>query len=339
MTTDTSAAPVETVEKAKKPRKNNSPEAVDKRIAKREAVVKKDAEAAEKVSKKKAEKPAPFDYNSLETGAEHDFNINDLDLTLVRRVRHKISKSVVEDYAANIEALPPITVQVTKDGKPRVIGGLHRIEAHKLADAPAIRGIVTRYTREQDAIKAAISDNRSHGAHMTKEDKRAAVILAIKDGKFNSDRNIAVMIGCSPTTVGTIRAELVKSGEVEVEKDDEGNEVRVGSDGRTVKVAERETLSPEQKAYAKAVGYFHASDDANVANFLAEISKGERLRAVLATLYRDNREAFTRLFTMLATVDETNGEMPEVGSAEHVEAVKDKAATEMAAGLREEIAA
>ena len=105
--------------------------------------------------------------------------IAQLDLSLAERVRADITQDAVEDYAAWLDALPPVRVAVLQ-GKRVVIGGRHRIEAYRQAGRAEIPCIVEPMTWAA-AVLAAAADNRLHRVRMTRADKRAAIRLLLTE--------------------------------------------------------------------------------------------------------------------------------------------------------------
>jgi hypothetical protein len=131
--------------------------------------------------------------------------IAELDLSLVNRVRASASAEAIEDYAAQLDRLPPIRVALVGNGRV-VVGGLHRVRAHERAGRLEIPCIVESMTWAE-AVRSAVADNRTHGLRMTRADKRAAITLLVAENPDLSSRAIADLVGCSHSTVETVRTQ------------------------------------------------------------------------------------------------------------------------------------
>jgi hypothetical protein len=129
--------------------------------------------------------------------------IAELDLSLVKRVRAETSAEAIEDYAAQLKHLPPIRVAMV-DGRRVVVGGLHRVRAYERADSLEIPCIIEPMTWAE-AVRAGVADNHAQGVRMTRADKRAAITLLLAEVADLSDRAVAKLVGCSPSTVGEVR--------------------------------------------------------------------------------------------------------------------------------------
>ena len=139
-------------------------------------------------------------------GAPRLLPIADLDLSLVERVRAETSAEAIEDYAAQLDHLPPIRVALVDDRRV-VVGGLHRVRAHERAGRLEIPCIIEPMTWAE-AVRAAVADNRTHGLRMTRADKRAAITLLLAEDPDLSSRAIAELVGCSHNTVEEVRTQV-----------------------------------------------------------------------------------------------------------------------------------
>lgn len=124
------------------------------------------------------------------------------------QARALLNEDVVAEYAEAIIAganMPPVTV--FHDGKAYWLAdGFHRFHAHRKARAVEIAADVIAGTK-RDAILYSVGANTDHGLRRTNADKRAAVqtLLADKEWKTWSDRQIAEACGVSVPFVGAIR--------------------------------------------------------------------------------------------------------------------------------------
>jgi hypothetical protein len=121
-------------------------------------------------------------------------------------VRASTSTEAIEDYTTQLDHLPPIRVALVRD-KHMVVGGLHRARAHERAGKPEIPCIVEPMNWAE-AVRAAVTDNRTHGLRMTRADKRAAITLLLAEDSDLSSRTIANLVGCSHHTVEEVRSQL-----------------------------------------------------------------------------------------------------------------------------------
>ena len=107
------------------------------------------------------------------------------------------SEERIQQYAENIERLPPILI----DPHNRILDGIHRYEAHKLAGKDTIRVEIVKPKTELDARIHAIKQNAIHGLALTPTDlKRNAVELYNLGAKNDA---IAKAISRSVSTVIT----------------------------------------------------------------------------------------------------------------------------------------
>lgn len=150
--------------------------------------------------------------------------------------RAGVTMAVVEEY---VEALtdgadfPP--VKVVYDGQSYwLYDGFHRVEAHRLAQAPMIDAEVAQGTVE-DAKWLSFAANTAHGLRRTTADKRRAVEAALLHprGQKASDRGIAEHVGVSHVMVASVRGELTATGRIFQ------LETRVGQDGKERRLPEK----------------------------------------------------------------------------------------------------
>jgi hypothetical protein len=87
-----------------------------------------------------------------------------------------------------------------------VVGGLHGARAYERAGRLEIPCIIEPMTWAE-AVRAAVADNRTHGLRMTRADKRAAITLLLAEDPDLSSRAIADLVGCSHSTVETVRTQ------------------------------------------------------------------------------------------------------------------------------------
>lgn len=143
--------------------------------------------------------------------------------------------SVVADYAEAVNngaKFPAIVVFEDKDMSTRIADGFNRFYAHKQAGKTKIACVVLKGDK-QDAIWYACGANKNHGLRRSNNDKKHAVLAALKSPKSKglSDRAIADHCGVSHVFVGTVRTELEGKGEIAAE-----GATRTTAKGNTVTV-------------------------------------------------------------------------------------------------------
>jgi ParB-like chromosome segregation protein Spo0J len=128
--------------------------------------------------------------------------------------------------------LPPILVQ---RGSMRVIDGMHRLCAARLAGRETIDVRFFDGT-EAELLAAALKANTGHGLPLTLADRQAAASRLIALLPRQSDRWIAEVTGLAPGTVAAVRRRDGQAGR---------DGTRVGRDGRErpVDIAERRRVA------------------------------------------------------------------------------------------------
>jgi len=111
-----------------------------------------------------------------------------------------IDPETIADYvaalAANVE-LPDVEIAFDEErGTYYMIDGFHRLAAYQYRGAKMITAkVVTMPKRE--ALWLALGANAKNGRRLSNEDKRAAIVLALKERPEASSRVIATHVGCS----------------------------------------------------------------------------------------------------------------------------------------------
>lgn len=148
--------------------------------------------------------------------------------------RKELDEDVVKEYSDLMKdgvEFPPLGVVF--DGSDYwLYDGFHRRFAAVKANVKEFRCIVVNGTRE-DARWFSYSANITHGLKRSPEDKRKAVISALKHpkGAKLSDHKIAEHVGVSHVMVGKYRNQLEVTSNVTSETE------RTGVDGRTINTA------------------------------------------------------------------------------------------------------
>ena len=113
-----------------------------------------------------------------------------------------------EQYAALREDIEKhgVRVPVVKDQFGRVIDGNNRMAiALELGIDVPVETVVVK--DDDDALDTALTLNCAR-RHLTQEQRRTLIRVELRRRSGDSDRAIARRVGCSPTTVGTVRAEV-----------------------------------------------------------------------------------------------------------------------------------
>ena len=151
--------------------------------------------------------------------------------------RAGLDMGYVADLVADIQAgaaLPPIDVMY--DGNVYwLFDGFHRMAAYRkiYQDRPFyVDARVSQGTLE-DAQWSSFGVNKSHGLRRTNEDKRRAVVAALKhpNGASRSNREIARHLGVDEATVRNHREKLEVTAEIPQSAE------RTGADGRKINTA------------------------------------------------------------------------------------------------------
>lgn len=99
----------------------------------------------------------------------------------------------IQEYAANLEVLPPIEVNQANI----LIDGYHRWKAHETAGAATVPCIVTQTASDAELLMLAIDRNAKHGQQLSAADKRR---YAIQWWQVFPDEKICATLSISPRT-------------------------------------------------------------------------------------------------------------------------------------------
>jgi len=136
------------------------------------------------------------------------------------QIRVDRNEEAVREYAELMEhgvAFPPLLVFFDGSNNQFILAdGFHRLAAHCRVKPNDLILVEQRLGNVEDALWAAITANQSHGIRRTNNDKRNAIKQALlhRKGINKSDRQIAEDAGVHHVTVGTVRKEMVLSGEI-----------------------------------------------------------------------------------------------------------------------------
>ena len=153
------------------------------------------------------------------------------------QARKKTCDDTVREYAEAMEKgerFPAIIVFLDLENNLYILAdGFHRLFAHLRAKTndPII---VEQYLgNRRDALRYAVSANKSHGLKRSNEDKRNAVEIYFIDleGGEQSDRQVADFVGVSFSLAASVRKRLIQEGRLQESCS------RIGADGRTYNVS------------------------------------------------------------------------------------------------------
>jgi ParB-like chromosome segregation protein Spo0J len=123
----------------------------------------------------------------------------------------------------------PVTVWCGKGEPLQLLDGRNRLDAMEAVDIPIkrLKRFIEYYCEApmvwEDASQCIAADTNPyeyvisaniHRRHLTAEQKRDLIAKLIKATPEKSDRQIAETVKASPTTVGTVRAEMEAKGDV-----------------------------------------------------------------------------------------------------------------------------
>lgn len=118
-----------------------------------------------------------------------------------------------------------VLVPVIKDQHGRIIDGNHRAAiATELGIDYPVR--VVEVTDDADAWDRAVALNCAR-RHLTREQTRTIIATEIRRRPEDSDRAIARRVGCSPTSVGAVRAKVSKLDSLAAEFDAYAQEMQL----------------------------------------------------------------------------------------------------------------
>ena len=174
-------------------------------------------------------------------------------------------RSLGEDILKNGMTSPIVLWEADENTPAVLLDGRNRLDAIELVIGPPKvnrwsvfvdgrlnRGLVDTFAGHVDPYAHVISAN-IHRRHLTTEQKRELIAKLIKAAPEKSDRQIAETIKASPTTVGTVRAEMETKGDVSK------LDTRRDSKGR------KQPAKKPQRAAANATGAEKTSNKNNAA--------------------------------------------------------------------------
>jgi len=154
---------------------------------------------------------------------------NQIEATAATQVRTSIDRSTVDAYAEDIKdgaVFPPVAVFAEPNSERYILAdGFHRLLAHVEAEVPEIE-VEVKEGGLHDALKYALGANAQHGLRRSRQDKRRAVEMALKDPEISQlEREmIADLCRVHVRTVYKIQRDLNTKDEPDHEEGGENRE-------------------------------------------------------------------------------------------------------------------
>ncbi|MCK5260634.1 MAG: ParB-like nuclease domain-containing protein [Thermoplasmatales archaeon] len=144
-------------------------------------------------------------------------NIDDIVINPELMPREELDKTLVETYAENVDALPPIIL----NQEDVLIDGWHRLEAHKLKGLKEIEYILKKTKDDKEIMEEAVKANATHGKQLSmKEKKKTAIrLFDASDGNPDYKKHLLSIFGVSKSTLYKWIEDIAKEKE-ELFKDD-----------------------------------------------------------------------------------------------------------------------
>ena len=115
---------------------------------------------------------------SNSTNGKMKQQIKDIIIRMDLYPRFEVNPRKVEEYAENIEKLPPVLTNQNNI----LIDGLHRLKAHRQVGLKEIEVIVEKTASENDLYLRAIETNAKHGLQLSYKDKKS-IAVTLYDSK------------------------------------------------------------------------------------------------------------------------------------------------------------
>jgi hypothetical protein len=243
-------------------------------------------------------------------------------------------RSLGEDILKNGMTNPIVLWEADEKTPAVLLDGRNRLDAIELvigpvevdrwtisADGRLNWGLVSMLAGHVDPYAYVISAN-IHRRHLTAEQKRELIAKLIKATPEKSDRQIAETVKASPTTVGTVRAEMEAKGDVsklDTRRDSKGRQqpAKKATAERNRKARERRAGARAQKREdeLKAHEAEEAKAAAKAAQLAADLMKANLAQRVLAWLRWQEGNLILLQDALNDLLDAYNDPTPEVSAA------------------------
>jgi transposase-like protein len=162
-----------------------------------------------------ADLPEPSDAAPVRKPRRIEVKLDDLVLSRDLQPRVGLDDATVADYAALYRdrgqtAMDPIRAYAREDGRPILTRGFTRVAGARLAGLDALPCDLYAQADDEAMLIDSLSGNR-HGLRLSNADKRRALKLyheRIARRRWESTREVAVLLGCSHELVSSFRKEL-----------------------------------------------------------------------------------------------------------------------------------
>lgn len=141
-----------------------------------------------------------------------DILIADLKMDGSTQMRYKMDAKKVTEYAEAMKdgaLFPPVVVFAVENDGNWLVDGFHRVAGRQEAGFNTINAEIRQGSR-RDAIIYSLSANSAHGLARTNDDKRKAVVFALRDPEIKqmTERKIADLCGVTQPFVNKVKREL-----------------------------------------------------------------------------------------------------------------------------------
>jgi transposase-like protein len=162
-----------------------------------------------------AELPEPADAAPVRKPRRIEVKLDDLVLSRDLQPRVGIDGDAVSEYAVLYRdrgptAMDPIRAYAGEDGRPILTRGFTRVTAARVAGLDTLPCDLYAEADDEAMLRDSLSGNR-HGLRLSNADKRRALKLyheRIARRRWDSTREVAVLLGCSHELVSSFRKEL-----------------------------------------------------------------------------------------------------------------------------------
>lgn len=205
-----------------------------------------------------------------------------------------------------------VRVPVEYDEEGNVLDGFHRVQICKELGITDFPSVVRVNMTEEEKIAHVFSLNANR-RHLTDGQKRAIIADLLRDAPERSDRQIASMVSVSHPTVGKVRAEMEKNGQVV------SVTTTIGADGVEQRRAKKNKTKEAPKKEAKQASLFHKTEKAR------EKAMNQTRQLIQAAAH--DPEKYDDLIDLVADTGRTHNAFVEMKRRRRAEETAEKAKT------------